>query len=308
MGLRGRLGNNLWEFASGLGIARALDAELLFDGHRVPEPVRYLPELLGANYREATAAELRRVGVASIREGTAPTVARFALRRSHELVRRVQRKGQGQYVTHDATAGFRPELFALDLPVYLSGYFQDEAFFAAIDDEVAAWMRWPADGATLPDHPDTVAVSFRRGDYNLFEAGLPLDYYDRAMQMVADEVGAPTFVLFGDDPEFVELFAERAERRGHTVASALPMGEHPLTQLRLLGECDHAILANSTFAWWGAWLGDRRAADGRIVIAPSGWFGRNHRSGWRSLDEVEGRAVAHDLSTYRPAAAYSDPP
>jgi hypothetical protein len=302
------LGNNLWEFASGLGMARATGAVLLFDGHRVPEPVHLLPELLGVHYREATPAELRRVGVASTRQGTGPTVARFALRTAHELARRARHKGPGQYVTHDTTAGFRPELFALDLPVYLSGYFQDEAFFAAVADEVAACMQWPDDGASLAGHRDTVGVSFRRGDYNLFEAGLPLDYYDRAMRLVADELEAPTFVLFGDDPAFVEMFAERAQRRGHEVVSALPLGHHPLTQLRMLAECDHAILASSTFAWWGGRLGDRHHTDGRIVVAPTGWFGRNQRPGWREVDEVPGASVAHDLATYGPAAAASDPP
>src|SRR5439155_5599128 len=127
----------LWQFASGLGIARALDAPLLFDGHRVPEPVRYLPELLGANYREATAGELRRVGIASVRSGTAPTVARFALRRTHELGRRLRGKGPGQLDLPDSTASFRPELFALDPPVYVTGYFQDQAFFTRVADEVA---------------------------------------------------------------------------------------------------------------------------------------------------------------------------
>jgi hypothetical protein len=307
MGLRGRLGNNLWEFASGLGMARAIGAELLFDAHRVPAQVQFLPELLGSHYREATAAELRRVGVASTRDGTAPTVARFALRHTHALARRVRGKGPGQLVRRELTGLYRPELFALDPPVYVSGFFQDETFFRDLGDEVAAWMQgWPDDGASLADLGTTVAVSFRRGDYNLFEAGLPLEYYDRAMRMVAEEVDAPTFVLFGDDPAFVEMFAERAQQRGHAVVSALPRGEHPLTQLRLLGECDHAILANSTFAWWGAWLGDRRAEARRIVLAPPGWFGVNLRAGWREVD-VRGVAPGHTLEAIGRAATYSEP-
>jgi hypothetical protein len=34
--------------------------------------------------------------------------------------------------------------------------------------------------------------------------------------------------------------------------------------------CDHHIIANSSFSWWGAWLNTK---EGKKVIAPSRWFG-----------------------------------
>lgn len=306
MGLRGRLGNNLWQYAAGLAMARAADAELRFDGHRVAPAAHLLPELLGPRYREATPAELRRVGVASFREGTAPTVTRFALRRGHELSRRLRGKGAGQVVRGDLTDRYRPELLALDPPVYVSGHFQDEAFLAVIEDELLASLRWP-DSTPLPDGLErTVAVSFRRGDYNLYDACLSLDYYDRAMRIVADEVDAPTFVLFGDDDAFVDMFAERARRRGHAIVSGLELGSGPLTQLRLMGACDHAIIANSTFAWWGAWLGDQRDVPGRVVVVPDHWFTRAQRAQWRALEIVPGERWTNALVDYTASAAMSE--
>ena len=305
MALQGRLGNNLWQFASGLGIARAVGVRLCFDRRRVPEPVRLLPDLIGATYREATPAELRRVGVGSYRPGVPAALGRVVLRQALELERRALHKRPAQKIMYDGEDRFREEHFELDLPVYLAGYFQDERFFAGVADEVADSIRWPEGTPSLPgDHGATVAVSFRRGDFNLFNTGLPLDYYDRAMRLVADTIDQPTFVLFGDDPEFVDLFAERARHRGYSVVSALALGADPITQLRLMSECAHAVLANSSFAWWGAWLGDRRNERERTVIAPAGW-GYLVRAGWIALEEVPGVATTYDFSTFGPAAALS---
>ncbi len=40
--------------------------------------------------------------------------------------------------------------------------------------------------------------------------------------------------------------------------------------MQLMSQCTDNIMANSSFSWWGAWLGD--SAD-KKVIAPSLWFG-----------------------------------
>ena len=37
--------------------------------------------------------------------------------------------------------------------------------------------------------------------------------------------------------------------------------------LCLMTKCDYHIIANSSFSWWGAWLGDSEK-----VVAPSNWF------------------------------------
>ena len=48
-------------------------------------------------------------------------------------------------------------------------------------------------------------------------------------------------------------------------------GNSSYHDLYMMTQCSDFIIANSTFSWWGAWLGNT----GR-VIAPSKWFGPNN--------------------------------
>jgi len=54
----------------------------------------------------------------------------------------------------------------------------------------------------------------------------------------------------------------------------------------LMSMCDDFIIANSSFSWWGAWLGNKGE-----VVAPKQWFGKGldhdtkdlYCSNWRIL-------------------------
>ena len=46
-------------------------------------------------------------------------------------------------------------------------------------------------------------------------------------------------------------------------------GLSPAQQLTLMKKCQDYVISNSSFSWWGAFLG---ASDNSIVIAPNIWY------------------------------------
>jgi hypothetical protein len=270
--LHGRLGNQLFQFASAFGIARTRGARLVFAVGDVASSDLLLPALIPELYRTASPRELLAIGHF---EYNVPgrAVARPLWYRLKATQRRLRGRTPPSITYWENTGRYRPALAALDLPVYLQGHLQSERYFADRAAEIVAAIRWPAGTTQKLPHVSsrpTVGVSFRRGEYLELGWALPLAYYEEALAGLTARVDNPTLVLFGDDPAFVQLAADRIARFGRVV-NAVDRAPDAFSQLRLLAACDHCVIANSSFAWWGAWLGDQRVlvtGRDRIVIAP----------------------------------------
>ena len=108
-----------------------------------------------------------------------------------------------------------------------------------------------------------IALHIRRGDFiwnNKNHPPLSLDYYKSALELFDSD---REVIIFSDDTEWCkeqELFEDDR--------FAVAEGGDQFYDLCLMSMCDDFIIANSTFSWWGAWLGNRGK-----VIAPKNWFG-----------------------------------
>lgn len=273
--LQGRLGNQLFQFASGYGVAQHAGARLYFTSWRVPPGDLVLPDVIGDAYREPSTRELLRVGACPDSVPGARAV-RAAAWRVTRVGRRLRHRPPPSLVVWDDTGRFRPEVLEVAPPVRLVGHLQSERYFADVAPDVRAAIRLPEPAAIGSGDRPRVAVSFRRGDYNTMGWALPLDYYERAMDLVAGRVGPATVVCFGDDPAFVALMGDRLARYGDVV-DAVALGADPLAQLALMRTCDHHVIANSSFAWWGAWLGADPATGEHLVVAPAEFAGGGDR-------------------------------
>lgn len=197
---------------------------------------------------------------------------------------------------------FNPEIsFVPELkePIYGEPVFQfDPGVYTAVNGSsfVGHWQTEKYFDKNLvrkifapPNHfsPETMAVAreivkyensafvhVRRTDYLVgpnpeFHGNLGSGYYAEAAIRLPE---GTHFFVFSDDPDYCRQHfnTEQATVVGHNKAgdSDGPGTEHE--DLFLMAMCRHAIIANSSFSWWGAWLGDTQRD--RIVIAPKIWF------------------------------------
>lgn len=113
---------------------------------------------------------------------------------------------------------------------------------------------------------ETVSVHVRRSDYlTLSNSVLSFDYYLRAVELVRARVPSARWVVFSDDTPWCR------EQFGFLGDAVYVEGneDEPWEDLRLMAACKHHIIANSTFSWWGAYLGRDPAG---VTVAPENWF------------------------------------
>lgn len=164
--------------------------------------------------------------------------------------------------------------------IYLNGYFQSERYFAPVADQLRKHLQFrkapsPENAKLLHQINSCMAVSLhvRRGDYltplnqKIFGNICTPDYYQKAISMIIKDVEQPSFFVFSDDIEWAKANIYISDFPVHYVN--INTGHTPYEDLRLMSNCRHHIIANSSFSWWGAWLNPR--AD-KIVLAPPAWI------------------------------------
>jgi hypothetical protein len=239
LGQWGRLGNQLYEYAALLGIGR----ELGFD---VAIPPLDQHEL-------GSCFEIR---------------APILTRRDRRHIR---------HRLHEPRIGYSPRYRDIDDFTDLTGYFQSPRYFpdrAALKQELVFRPELLDAGAAAVERhrvhgQPVVGVTVRRGDYLLhphqFVQLWATDFYDRAFSFVTEKVGDDVvFLVSSDDPSWC---------RDHFTDPRVVVvdGVADQAQLAMLTLCDHLVLANSSFAWWAAWLSD--VADLRVASAT--WWGQD---------------------------------
>jgi len=249
--VKGGLGNQFFIYAAARALALRTNRSLFLDRRR-----GYTKETYGRSYRLDRFPIRAEIMPESWR--VAPTLKHLGHKWVRAWNKLLPRDWRG-YLAERHHLGAE-QLTALEPRrgrVTLLGYWQDEAYFADQTDMIRHELTPPGPddernrelGRSLADHAETVFVHFRRVRY---PQALPAVYYQGAIIAARSELHSPRFVLFGDDLAWP---IEHLDFGGATVELVGHNGSNELADLWLMSRCRHAIIANSSFSWWGAWLG-----------------------------------------------------
>jgi hypothetical protein len=150
--------------------------------------------------------------------------------------------------------------------VNLFGYFQSEKYFKNAEQEVRQDLVFkdeilnPCVDYRNSLKGEVISLHIRRGDYVNNQGNhpvQPLEYYENALTYFDENT---TVMIFSDDPEWCknqEIF-----KPDRFLVSETGNNVYDLCMMSL---CDH-----SSFSWWGAWLSSNQ---NKKVICPQNWFG-----------------------------------
>ncbi len=176
---------------------------------------------------------------------------------------------------------FDSDILKVSLPAYFDGYWQTEKYFIPVADLVRKHFQLVKPmtesrllTAKLIGETEGCAISIhvRRGDYvasgevEAFHGTCSPEYYECAMTKIAKILKHPYFFVFSDDPRWVRA---NLSKKWPILFVDPQNDKRDFEDMHLMALCNHHIIANSSFSWWGAWL---NPSPYKRVIAPKKWF------------------------------------
>ena len=274
--LIGGLGNQMFQYAAGRTLAAKHGTTLKLDisGFESYELRDY--SLHAFRIQESFAATEE---VARVKGAFKNRLARVAFR----LIQRLKPYYRRSVFRESSVSLFDPNILKTPQEIYLDGYWQSEKYFKEIESTIRQefTFKHPPEGRNAElvgqiQACDSVSLHVRRGDYvtnpvtyEVLGVCSPA-YYRTAIQQLTQSIQGPHFYVFSDDIDWV--------RRNLWIDYPVTYVNHngidkDYEDLRLMSQCKHHIIANSTFSWWGAWLCNY---SGKIVIVPHRWFKQPH--------------------------------
>ena len=279
--LVGGLGNQMFQYAAALALGEQWQCPVKVDIRHYDKDRTHQDQAVERRSYQLDCWKLAPV-IAGIKD-IAPfeSISAFLQRQLHRFIPQCQ---PAHTIYRQPGSCYDATFIKLRPPLYLrKGYFQSEKFFLPcakkIRDTFQLKTSIPAKSQALQqaikNTPWPVALHVRRGDYVRLQNVHPLctrSYYEQAVNRINSLSGQKaTYFVFSDD-----ISAARSMLSFIPDATFVTFSEDkPCVDMSLMAACRDAIIANSSFSWWGAWLNPH---PDKHIIAPRLWFSEAYRN------------------------------
>ena len=272
--LNGGLGNQMFQYANAKAIAMRKGVNFLVDTSLYEKKRMHQGFELGKIFklpvRVATKADLKQV------LGTFQSPLAYRILARLPLLKSLSKK----FIT-EPHFEYWDGLHNCPNEAYLFGYWQSERYFLDCEADIRHEFTFqpfqdPSNIALaqkIQDSQCAVSVHVRRGDFvnnpkaNTYHGALSPSYYSDALALLARTLPSMELFVFSDDIDWVKDNLDLSAYPVHFVSHNT--GINSYQDMALMSLCEHHVIANSSFSWWGAWL---NASQDKIVIAPKRWF------------------------------------
>lgn len=160
--------------------------------------------------------------------------------------------------------------------VNVSGYFQTEKYWQHCREKVLKAFEFHPEILMKAEiikgsfrFQKSIAICVRRGDYVSSPDFYlqPLGYFFSALESYFGDYTKHNIIIFSDDINYCKANFRRLKNVFFST------NQTEIEDLCLLSLCDHFIISNSSFHWWGAILGEKQNS---IIVHPKKFFdGKN---------------------------------
>ena len=180
--------------------------------------------------------------------------------------------------------------------ITLNGYFQTEKYFKNAEKLIRLDFRFKKEivdevekkySEILSQNPVSICIR----DYNntfdypgcdINHRNLPITYFKESIEDLGKD---RIYIICSNN---IELYKNYFKGKNFIFNDKETESEKQFFDLCLISKCKDFIISNSTFSWWGAWLANRGK-----VIAPTPWYGNGlsdiqtddlYPEGWEKIE------------------------
>lgn len=150
----------------------------------------------------------------------------------------------------------------------LNGYYQSSTYFNDYRQRILDLFSCKEkDMLKYRPGKNSCCIHIRRGDYLDLQQYHPVqtpEYYEEAIKIMKSKTEISEWYIVSEDIQWAK------EQKVFEGLNAIFLSQSVELDFWTMAECQHFIMANSTFVWWAWYLSTYSE---KIVVAPKRWFG-----------------------------------